>query len=63
VRRTLQEWGWTGLTILGALIGLFMGLAIAPELPGWVPWALGIAVVAIFAVSWFLKRRRSGEAH
>lgn len=59
MKRTLQELGWTGLTILGTLVGLFIGLAIAPELPGWVPWTLGIAVVAIFAVSWFLKRRSS----
>ena len=57
MRRTLQELGWTGLTILGTLVGLFIGLAIAPELPAWVPWTLGIAVVAIFVVSWFLKRK------
>lgn len=59
MRRTLREFGWTGLTILGTLVGLFIGLAIAPELPAWVPWTLGIAVVVIFAVSWFLRRRSS----
>lgn len=58
MKSTLQEFGWTGLTILGTLVGLFIGLAIAPELPAWVPWMLGIAVVVIFAVSWFLGRRR-----
>ncbi len=61
MKRALQELSWTGLTILGVFVGLFIGLAIAPELPSEVSWALGAAVVAIFAVSWFLKRRRPGN--
>ena len=62
MRRALQELSWSGLTILGTFVGLFIGLAIAPELPAWVPWALGGAVVVIFAVSWFM-RRCNGPAH
>jgi hypothetical protein len=58
----LQELSWSGLTILGVFVGLFMGLAIAPELPGWAPWALGGTVVVVFAVSWFMRRRK-GPAH
>ena len=58
MKRSLQELSWTGLTILGVFVGLLIGLAIAPELPGWAPWALGSAVAAVFAVNWLLKRRR-----
>jgi hypothetical protein len=61
VRRALHELGWTGLTILGALVGLFIGLAVAPELPQWVPWALGIGVVALFVAVLVLKRFRKPD--
>ena len=61
MKRALEELSWRGLTIAGAFIGLFMGLAIAPELPEWVPWALGIGVVAVFIAVLMLKRfRRPG---
>ena len=61
MKRALEELSWRGLTILGAFIGLFMGLAIAPELPDWAPWALGIGVVAVFIAVLVLKRfRRPG---
>jgi len=49
-------WGW--LTILGAIVGLFVGLAIAPELPAWVPWVLAVGVAAAFAAT-FVRKRRS----
>jgi uncharacterized membrane protein YoaK (UPF0700 family) len=58
VKRDLQELGWRGLTILGVFVGLFMGLAIAPELPGWAPWALAVGIVLVFIVVLILKRRR-----
>lgn len=59
MKRALQELSWKGLTILGAFVGLLLGLAIAPELPSWMPWVLGGLVVAAFAVSWFMRRRGS----
>jgi small basic protein len=58
VRGALRELGWTGLIILGVFVGLLIGLAVAPELPGWAPWALGIAVMAVFAATLVLKRFR-----
>ncbi len=58
VKRALQELGWTGLTILGTIVGLFIGLAAAPELPEWAPWAIGIGVVAVFIAVLALKRFR-----
>jgi hypothetical protein len=58
MKRALEELGWKGLTIVGAVIGLFVGLAIAPELPEWAPWALGIGVVALFVAVLVLKRFR-----
>lgn len=58
MKRALEELGWKGLTIVGAFIGLFVGLAIAPELPEWAPWALGIGVVALFVAVLVLKRFR-----
>ena len=59
MKRALQELSWTGLTIVGTFVGLFIGLAVAPELPLWAPWALGGVVVAAFAVSWWLRRRKA----
>ncbi len=58
MRRALQELGWTGLTVLGVFIGLFIGLAVAPELPAWAPWMLGVAAVAALAMTWLLRRGR-----
>ncbi len=58
MKRDLQELGWRGLTILGVVVGLFVGLVIAPELPAWTRWALGIAVVVLFIATLILKRRR-----
>lgn len=58
MKRALEELSWRGLTILGGFVGLFMGLAVAPELPEWAPWALGIGVVAIFIAVLVLKRFR-----
>jgi hypothetical protein len=63
VKRRLQQLGWSGLTIVGVFVGLFMGLAVAPELPGWVPWALGVAVVVGVVASWFVRRRRDDQPH
>ena len=57
----LQERGWTILTLLGTLVGLFIGLAIAPELPVWMPWALGIGAGLAFAAVLFLKRFRKPD--
>jgi hypothetical protein len=58
MKRALEELSWRGLTILGVFVGLFMGLAVAPELPSWAPWALGIGVVAVFIATLVLKRFR-----
>jgi hypothetical protein len=61
MKRALEELSWRGLTILGVFVGLFMGLAVAPELSEWAPWALGIGVVAVFVAVLVLKRfRRPG---
>ena len=61
MKRALEELSWRGLTILGVFVGLFMGLAVAPELPEWVPWTLGIGVVAVLVAVLVLKRfRRPG---
>lgn len=64
MKRALEELSWRGLTILGVFVGLFMGLAVAPELPSWATWAtwaLGIGVVAVFIAVLVLKRfRRPG---
>lgn len=58
MKRELEELGWKGLTIAGVFVGLFMGLAVAPELPEWAPWVLGIGVVAVFVAVLVLKRFR-----
>ena len=58
MKRALEELSWRGLTILGVFVGLFMGLAVAPELPAWAPWTLGIGVVAVFIAVLVLKRFR-----
>jgi small basic protein len=58
MKRALEELSWKGLTIVGAFIGLFIGLTVAPELPEWAPWALGIGVVAVFIAVLVLKRFR-----
>jgi small basic protein len=55
MKRALEELSWRGLTILGVFVGLFMGLAVAPELPDWAPWVLGIGVVAVFIAVLVLK--------
>jgi hypothetical protein len=62
VRRALRECSWSGLTLLGVFVGLFIGLAVAPELPGWAPWVLAAAVVVAVIASWFM-RRRDGQPH
>jgi small basic protein len=59
MKRELEELSWKGLTIAGVFIGLFLGLAVAPELPSWVPWVLGIGVVAVFIAVLVLKRFRN----
>jgi small basic protein len=56
MKRALEELSWRGLTILGVFVGLFMGLAVAPELPEWAPWVLAIGVVAVFIAVLVLKR-------
>ena len=61
MKRALQELSWSGLTILGAFVGLFIGLAVAPELPDWAPWVLGIGVVAVFIATLVLKRFRKPD--
>jgi hypothetical protein len=61
MKRALEELSWRGLTVVGAFIGLFVGLAVAPELPDWVPWALGIGVVAIFVAVLVLKQIRKPD--
>ena len=58
MKRELEELSWKGLTIAGVFIGLFLGLAVAPELPEWAPWAIGIGIVAVFIAVLVLKRRR-----
>jgi small basic protein len=59
MKRELEELGWKGLTIVGVFVGLFLGLAVAPELPEWASWAIGIGIVAIFIVVLVLKRFRN----
>jgi small basic protein len=59
MKRELEELGWKGLTIVGVFIGLFLGLAVAPELPEWAPWAIGIGIVAVFVAVLVLKRFRN----
>jgi small basic protein len=54
----LRNLGWTSLTILGACVGFFIGLVLAPELSSEMRWVLAIAVVAIFFVSLAIKRGR-----
>lgn len=61
MKRELEELSWKGLTIAGVFVGLFLGLAVAPELPEWVPWALGIGIVAVFAAVLVLKRFRKSH--
>ena len=61
MKRELEELSWRGLTITGVFIGLFLGLAVAPELPEWVPWALGIGIVAVFIAVLVLKRFRKSH--
>jgi small basic protein len=61
MKRELEELSWKGLTIAGVFIGLFLGLAVAPELPEWVPWALGIGIVAVFVAVLVLKRFRKSR--
>ncbi len=64
MKRELEELGWKGLTIASVFVGLFIGLAVAPELPSWAPWAIGIGVVALFVAVLVLKRfRRPNEPH
>jgi hypothetical protein len=58
MKRELEELGWKGLTIAGTFVGLFIGLAVAPELPVWAPWVLGFGVVAMFIAVLALKRFR-----
>ncbi|HEY4143230.1 MAG TPA: hypothetical protein VGM57_17575 [Pseudolabrys sp.] len=58
MKRELQELSWKGLTIVGVFVGLFLGLAIAPELPEWAPWVIGVGIVAIFIAVLLLKRFR-----
>ena len=58
MKRELEELSWKGLTIAGVFVGLFIGLAVAPELPEWAPWALGIGVVALFVGVLVRKRFR-----
>jgi hypothetical protein len=58
MKRELEELSWRGLTIAGVFVGLFLGLAVAPELPAWAPWALGIGVVVVFVAVLVLKRFR-----
>jgi small basic protein len=59
MKRALEELSWKGLTIVGVFIGLFLGLAVAPELPEWAPWAIGIGIVAVFIAVLVLKRFRN----
>jgi small basic protein len=59
MKRELEELGWRGLTIVGVFIGLFLGLAVAPELPEWAPWVIGIGIVAVFIAVLVLKRFRT----
>jgi hypothetical protein len=58
MKRELQELSWKGLTIVGVFVGLFLGLAVAPELPEWAPWVIGVGIVAIFIAVLLLKRFR-----
>lgn len=58
MKRELEELGWKGLTIAGAFVGLFIGLAVAPELPSWAPWVIGGGIVAVFVAVLVLKRFR-----
>jgi len=48
---------WPALTLLGVGVGFVAGLVIAPELPEAARWAIGIAVVLIFAAVWAVGRR------
>jgi hypothetical protein len=59
MKSELEELGWKGLTIVGVFIGLFLGLAVAPELPEWAPWVIGLGIVAVFIAVLVLKRFRN----
>jgi hypothetical protein len=58
MKRDLEELGWRGVVILAVFVGLFMGLAVAPELPSWAPWAIGGGTFAIYIAVLVLSRWR-----
>ena len=58
MKPVLRRLAWTALILFGICIGFVAGLVIAPELSEAARWAMGIAVVAIFAVSWAVRRSR-----